>query len=354
MDLAEMAFSDVWAGITVALTLIPQALSYAKLANLPPVNGLYTAVLPSAFYTFFGSSLQLAVGPVALVSLLMGQLVIQYGVEAGSVDSVNLAGEAALCVGLFLTVMSVLKLGNFIRFISHPVMSGFTTAAAMLIGLNQLKNAFGFTSAVPQQGQEGYEFNYQVMHWFTLHWNDRNHVTTMKNGVPVVLKPSQMGVDGTSTRNHYATAICFGFFIPLLCIQIFKNTYKPSEERRKKLSFRIWNISSSLAPFIAIIIAARIAYLIHKHDNFFNPKIVHHYYSKNLKIVGKVQAGIDIIRSPSLKWDFGKLMGDVFPLTLIAFMESYSVAHRLASLRNELHILNANQEMFSIGVANFM
>eukprot|EP01034_Spumella_vulgaris_P036761 gene36761-45352_t len=142
VEWAESFFSDFWAGITVALTLIPQGLSYAKLANLPAINGLYTAVLPSVFYTFLGSSMQLGVGPVALVSLLMGQLVIQYDVVPGSVDSVNLAGECALCVGLFLTVMSVLRLGTFIRYISHPVMSGFTTAAAMLIGLNQLKNAF--------------------------------------------------------------------------------------------------------------------------------------------------------------------------------------------------------------------
>eukprot|EP01034_Spumella_vulgaris_P027443 gene27443-34159_t len=197
IDMLEMAFYDIWAGITVAMTLIPQALSYAKLANLPPVNGLYTAVLPSAFYTFFGSSLQLSVGPVALVSLLMGQLVIQYGAEPGSIEAVDLAGETALCVGFILTVMSVLKLGNFIRFISHPVMSGFTTAAAMLIGMNQLKNAFGFTSNVPQQGQEGYDYNYQVMQWFLNHWWDHNHVKRMYNpdGSLVPLTLAQYGVD---------------------------------------------------------------------------------------------------------------------------------------------------------------
>lgn len=86
----------------------------------------------------------LAVGPVALVSLLVGQLILQYGVVPASLDSVDLAGEAALAVGTIFGVMCVLNLGNFIRFISHPVMSGFTTAAASLIGLSQLKNAFGF------------------------------------------------------------------------------------------------------------------------------------------------------------------------------------------------------------------
>lgn len=140
-----MFLADVIAGITVALTLIPQGLSYATLANLPAINGLYAAILPSATYTFFGSSLQLAVGPVAIVSLLMGKLMNDYNIEyttdiEGALDT---AAQAALCCGIILVSMSLLNLGNFIDFISHPVMSGFTTAAACLIGLSQLKSGFG-------------------------------------------------------------------------------------------------------------------------------------------------------------------------------------------------------------------
>lgn len=162
-ELLFMIFSDVIAGITVALTLIPQGLSYAQLANLPPINGLYTAILPSATYTFFGSSMQLGVGPVALISLLTAELINKYGIIPASPEAVNFACQAALAVGTILVVMSVLNLGNFIRFISHPVMSGFTTAAAMIIGMNQLKSAFGFVNNPPQQGQTGYDYNYQVM-----------------------------------------------------------------------------------------------------------------------------------------------------------------------------------------------
>src|SRR4051794_12193136 len=114
------------------------------------------------------------------------------------------------------------------------------------------------------------------MQWFIHHWNDHNHVTrTYKNGVLVPLKISQIGVEGTTTRNHYATAICFGFFIPLLCLQIFKNTYKPSDARKKTISFRVWNILSSLFPFVAIVIAAHIAYSIHKADHFTDKTVVH-------------------------------------------------------------------------------
>jgi MFS superfamily sulfate permease-like transporter len=96
-------------------------------------------------YSFFGSSLQLAVGPVAIVSLLMGSLVSQYGIVAESEESVEFASEVCLCMGSILVVLSILNVGNFIRYISFPVMSGFTSAAAALIGLNQVKSMFGFT-----------------------------------------------------------------------------------------------------------------------------------------------------------------------------------------------------------------
>jgi hypothetical protein len=131
--------SDIPAGLTVGLLMIPQALSYAGLANLPQVNGLYAAILPSAFYTFFGSSLQLAVGPVALASLLTGTLVLQYNAIPGTQSAVNVGAQAAISVGFLLVVMSAFNLGNMIHYVSRPVMSGFTTGAAMIIGMSQLK-----------------------------------------------------------------------------------------------------------------------------------------------------------------------------------------------------------------------
>ena len=178
--------------------MIPQGLSYATLANLPPIYGLYAAILPSATYTFFGSGLQLAVGPVALVSLLMGELMVKYQPDYATniPAALDTAAQASLCCGIILIVMGLFNLGELIRFISHPVMSGFTTAAAMLIGINQLKGMFGFVSlcntdpiyyksngnkyygtgvppwcpvTVPQVGKEVH-YNYEVMHWFATHW----------------------------------------------------------------------------------------------------------------------------------------------------------------------------------------
>jgi MFS superfamily sulfate permease-like transporter len=148
---------------------------------MPAINGLYAAVLPSAAYTFFGSSMQLAVGPVALVSLLTGTLVSQYGAEPYSQDAVNVGTQASLSVGIILTVLSLLNLGSLVHYIAQPVMSGFTTGAAMIIGLQQLKNAFGFNNKPPQVGQSGYNYNYQIMKWYHNHWNTKETLTTGKS-----------------------------------------------------------------------------------------------------------------------------------------------------------------------------
>lgn len=125
------------------------------MANQQPIQGLYAAILPSAAYTFFGSSLQLAVGPVAVVSLITGRIVATFVPDfATNPDgAANMAAQLAFAVGITLIILSFFNLGNFIRYISHPVMSGFTSGAACTIGLSQLKNAFGFSnSGVPQQG----------------------------------------------------------------------------------------------------------------------------------------------------------------------------------------------------------
>jgi MFS superfamily sulfate permease-like transporter len=117
----------------------------------------------------------LALGPVAIVGLLVGSLVSKYDVEVASAEAVDFASEVCIVAGTILIVMSILNLGNFIRFISHPVMSGFTTAAAMLIGLNQIKGAFGFKTVdgyYPQTGDGLIHYNYEVMQWLAAHFYD--------------------------------------------------------------------------------------------------------------------------------------------------------------------------------------
>ncbi|MEB1807337.1 MAG: solute carrier family 26 protein [Bacillaceae bacterium] len=133
---------DLSAGLIVAIMLIPQGMAYAMLAGLPPVIGLYASTIPLIVYALFGSSRQLAVGPVAMVSLLV-LTGVQGLAEPGSSEYISLVLLLALMVGVIQFVLGLLKLGFVTEFISHAVISGFTSAAAIVIGLSQLKHLLG-------------------------------------------------------------------------------------------------------------------------------------------------------------------------------------------------------------------
>ncbi|KPM32194.1 Sulfate permease [Croceitalea dokdonensis DOKDO 023] len=133
---------DFSAGITVGIMLIPQGMAYALIAGLPPIYGLYAALVPNLVYVFTGSSRKLAVGPVALDSLIVASSLA--AMKLGSLQAyIGMAILLALFVGLIQMVMGFMKLGFLSNFLSRPVVSGFTVAAAFVIGISQLKHFFG-------------------------------------------------------------------------------------------------------------------------------------------------------------------------------------------------------------------
>ncbi|MBF0109842.1 MAG: sulfate permease [Magnetococcales bacterium] len=134
--------NDFIAGITVALVLIPQSMAYANLAGLPAYYGLYAAFLPGAVAGLFGSSRQLATGPVAVVSLLTASALAPLA-TLGSDGYIALAVALSLMVGLVQISLGLMRLGVVVNFLSHPVIIGFTNAAAIIIGLSQLSKIFG-------------------------------------------------------------------------------------------------------------------------------------------------------------------------------------------------------------------
>ncbi len=136
--------ADLIAGITVALVLIPQSMAYAQLAGLPPYYGLYASFLPVIVASLWGSSAQLATGPVAVVSLLTASTLAAY-VTIGSDEFIAMAIMLALLVGVVQFLLGVFRLGVIVNFLSHPVILGFTNAAALIIGLSQLNKIFGVT-----------------------------------------------------------------------------------------------------------------------------------------------------------------------------------------------------------------
>ncbi|MGB5462680.1 MAG: solute carrier family 26 protein [Aureibaculum sp.] len=133
---------DIGAGLTVGVMLIPQGLAYASIAGLPPVYGLYASIVPIIIYAIFGTSRQLAVGPVAMVSLLIATAIGSFE-GLSTVDYIAYAILLAFLVGAFQFLLGVFRLGFLVNFLSHPVVSGFTSAAALIIGLSQLKDLLG-------------------------------------------------------------------------------------------------------------------------------------------------------------------------------------------------------------------
>lgn len=144
---------DLQAGLTVGVMLVPQGMAYGLLAGLPPIYGLYSGIVPLLLYAFFGSSRQLSVGPVALVSLLVLAGVGRFA-ETGSEAFVGMAIATALIAGLIQVALSIFRLGFLINFLSHPVISGFTSAAAFIIGLSQLKFLLGIEIARANRVQD--------------------------------------------------------------------------------------------------------------------------------------------------------------------------------------------------------
>lgn len=134
--------ADALAGLTVALVLIPQSMAYAQLAGLPAYYGLYASFLPPMIAALFGSSRQLATGPVAVVSLMTAASLAPLA-TAGSNSYVAYAILLALMVGAFQFLLGVLRLGLVVNFLSHPVVNGFTNAAAIIIATSQLSKLFG-------------------------------------------------------------------------------------------------------------------------------------------------------------------------------------------------------------------
>jgi sulfate permease, SulP family len=141
---------DISAGLTVGVMLIPQGMAYALLAGLPPIYGLYASLVPLLLYALLGTSRQLAVGPVAMVSLMIAAGVNQFAAP-GTEEYITLVILLTFMIGVIQFGMGLLRLGFLVNFLSHPVITGFTSAAAIIIGFSQLQHLLGLT--LPQTNQ---------------------------------------------------------------------------------------------------------------------------------------------------------------------------------------------------------
>ncbi|WP_319543069.1 SulP family inorganic anion transporter [uncultured Pseudodesulfovibrio sp.] len=199
--------ADAISGLTVALVLIPQSMAYAQLAGMPAYYGLYASFLPPLVAALFGSSRQLATGPVAVVSLMTAAS-LEPLATAGSEGYIAYAILLALMVGLFQFMLGVLKLGLVVNFLSHPVVNGFTNAAAIIIASSQLSKMFG---VYVDKAEHHYETIIRVVEG-ALHYT---HLPTLAMGVlafaiMIVLKRINPKIPNVLVAVVVTTALSWG------------------------------------------------------------------------------------------------------------------------------------------------
>ena len=166
----NLLMKDLIAGLTLFVMLVPQGMAYAMLAGLPPVMGLYASTIPLIIYALLASSRHLSVGPTAITSLLVFSGISSIR-EPGSQDYITLVILLALMVGTIQCLLGVFRMGFIVKFISPSVLGGYTSAAAIIIGLSQLKHLIGIDLGTYFQAHHlliGISREIANLHWMTV------------------------------------------------------------------------------------------------------------------------------------------------------------------------------------------
>lgn len=292
----ELFKSDIVSGLTIASLAIPQGISYAKLASLPPIVGLYSSFVPPLVYSALGSSRDLAVGPVSIASLILGSMLRQ---EVSPTQDSNLFLQLALTstffAGLFQASLGLLRLGFIIDFLSKATLIGFMAGAAIIVSLQQLKALLGIT-----------------------------HFTTQMGLVPVLSSVFH------NTKEWAWQTILMGF-----CFLVFLLLARHVSMRKPRL---FW--VSAGAPLVSVILATLLVFAF---------KAQHH----GISIIGKLQEGLN---PPS--WNMLQFRGSHLGLVvktgiitgIISLTEGIAVGRTFASLKK--YQVDGNKEMMAIGVMN--
>ena len=291
---------DLMAGVIVAIMLVPQGMAYALLAGLPAQVGLYASIVPLIFYALLGSSRALAVGPVAMVSLLVASGIGQFA-QPGMAEYLTLAITLALLVGVIQVMMGVFRLGFVVNFLSHAVISGFSSAAALVIGFSQLKHLLGIQ--LPRT-----ESFFELLHAIAKNLSE-THLITLAIGLG-------------------SMAILF----------YFNNHLGLLLNRRGIAPGLIVPITRS-GPLLVVLFSTLLVWGLGLDQ------------AADIKIVGNIPAGLPPLTRPAFNgalWQ--QLMPTALVISFVGFMESIAVAKSLASKRRQK--IDANQELIGLGMAN--
>ena len=292
---------DVVAGVIVATLLVPQAMAYALLAGLPPQVGLYAGMLPLAVYALLGSSRFLSVGPSALLSLLIVTEVALLA-EPGSPRYLALAVATAVLVGVMQIVLGLVRMGVITNFLSQPVLSGFTSAAAFLIALSQVKHLLGVD--LPQT-----EHLHQRLTELARALPQTDWFTLAISAVSVVL------------------LLAFHYLLPWVL------------GRWTRLPVVVVQSLSKSGPIVVVIVGTVCvaAFRLGEHHG--------------VSIIGQIPSGLPRFTFPEIAAaDFLSLIPLSLTVSFIGFLENISIAKSLAAKRRQK--VDSNQELLALGAAN--
>lgn len=293
----QILTQDLLAAVIVTVMLIPQSLAYAMLAGLPAEVGIYASIAPLVLYSLLGSSRVLAVGPVAVVSLMTASAIGQFA-EAGSVLYWQAAMILAFMSGAMLLVMGLLRLGFLANFLSHPVISGFISASGLIIAASQMKHLFG----VKADGHSLLEI-----------------LTSLVQQLGAVHRP---------TLAIGAAALLFLLWV---------RRYLKSLLLKTGLSAFTADVASKAAPVLAIVLTSLIVWGLGAESG--------------IKIVGTVPSGLPPLTWP--QWDaalWQQLLVPALLISIVGFVESVSVGQTLAAKRRQR--IDPDQELVALGGSN--
>lgn len=296
----EYLAGDLSAGIIVASLLIPQGMAYALLAGLPPQVGLYASILPQIIYAFLGTSRFISVAPVAVDSLMVAAAVGSLAAE-NTPEYLGLALLLALMVGLVEILMGVLRLGLLVNFLSQAVISGFISAAAIIIGFSQVKHLLGLK--IPQTESFIRLLTYIAQEIAAINW------VTFTLG-----------------------------FVSILVLVYFHQKLGKQLQKQGFTEQTITPVTKS-APLLLVIATSLLVWLL-RLDQF-----------AGVKIVGEIPKGLPSVTIPSIDFNHMQaLLPAAFAISFVGFMEAFAVGKFLASKRRQK--VDANQELIALGAAN--
>ena len=290
--------NDGIAAIIVTIMLIPQSLAYALLAGLPAQMGLYASILPLVAYAIFGTSRALAVGPVAVVSLMTAAAVGNLALQ-GTAEYAAAAITLAFISGLILLALGFFRLGFLANFLSHPVIAGFITASGILIATSQLKHILGISAS-------GHTLP-ELLHSIWTHLPEVNLITLV------------IGVAATA----------FLFWV--------RKGLKPFLIA-KGLSPKLADVAAKAGPVGAVVVTTLVAFVFGLSN-------------AGVKIVGEVPRGLPPLTLPQFSPEiWGQLFGSALLISIIGFVESVSVAQTLAAKKRQR--IEPDQELIGLGASN--